>query len=34
MNENISDVAEKFKQSRAVIEECFEDLRQMNLDIS
>lgn len=34
MNENISDIAEKFKQSRTVIEECFEDLRQMNMDIS
>lgn len=34
MNENISDIAEKFKQSRTVIEECFEDLRQMNMDMT
>lgn len=34
MNENITDIAEKFKESRSVIEECFEDLRQMNVEFS
>jgi len=34
MNENITDIAEKFKQSRSVIEECFEDLRQMNVELT
>lgn len=34
MNENITDIAEKFKQSRSVIEECFEDLRQINVSLS
>jgi len=34
MNDSISEIADKFKQSKAIIEECFEDLKQMNLNMT